>query len=145
MSRHVGGVAGGVARRSHSSGRFAQVHGRVTDIWRAYFTQRLLWDLGMRIAFSLPWVTQIRNVHNILGDFNSEVPLYQQARRTAHALAALRGVVPGPRGRSAAACVAGGVESGARARDGFGHASHMQRALVPSIFTVPGTCTLFNR
>ena len=55
------------------------VHGRVTDIWRAYFTQRLLWDIDMRIAFSLPWVTQIRNVHNVLADFNSEVPLYQQA------------------------------------------------------------------
>ena len=36
------------------------VHGRVTDIWRAYFTQRLLWDAGYRIAFSTPWVTQYR-------------------------------------------------------------------------------------
>ena len=36
------------------------VHGRVTDIWRAYFTQRLLWDCGFRIAFSAPWVTQYR-------------------------------------------------------------------------------------
>jgi len=55
------------------------VHGRVTDIWRAYFTQRLLWDLGSRIAFSTPWVTQFRNAHNYLADFNSELPLYQQS------------------------------------------------------------------
>jgi len=55
------------------------VHGRVTDIWRAYFTQRLLWDIGFRIAFSTPWVTQYRNAHNYLADFNSELPLYQQA------------------------------------------------------------------
>ena len=55
------------------------VHGRVTDIWRAYFTQRLLWDIGSRIAFSTPWVTQYRNVHSYLADFNSELPLYQQS------------------------------------------------------------------
>mmetsp|Transcript_51326 Transcript_51326/g.133346 ORF Transcript_51326/g.133346 Transcript_51326/m.133346 type:complete len:521 (-) Transcript_51326:501-2063(-) len=55
------------------------VHGRVTDIWRSYFTQRLLWDVGLRIAFSTPWVTQYRNAHNYLADFNSELPLYQQA------------------------------------------------------------------
>ena len=55
------------------------VHGRVTDIWRAYFTQRLLWDIGSRIAFATPWVTQYRNAHNYLADFNSELPLYQQA------------------------------------------------------------------
>ena len=37
------------------------VHGRVTDIWRAYFTQRLLWGCGYRVAFAYPWVTQYRN------------------------------------------------------------------------------------
>jgi hypothetical protein len=62
------------------------VHGRVTDIWRAYFTQRLLWDAGYRIAFSTPWVTQYRNAHNYLADFNSEIPLYQQAGALVQAL-----------------------------------------------------------
>jgi hypothetical protein len=62
------------------------VHGRVTDIWRAYFTQRLLWDVGYRIAFSTPWVTQYRNAHNYLADFNSELPLYQQAGALVDAL-----------------------------------------------------------
>ena len=122
--------------RSTSLHLAPQVHGRVTDIWRAYFAQRLLWDVGLRIAFALPWVTQVviplttpaatprarararhtilrtlhpllarcrpslhvpsidihrhhrpcaslpaqyRNVHVLLGDFNSEVPLYQQS------------------------------------------------------------------
>ena len=66
------------------------VHGRVTDIWRAYFTQRLLWDAGYRIAFSTPWVTQFRNAHNYLADFNSELPLYQQAGALVDVLLAWR-------------------------------------------------------
>jgi len=64
------------------------VSGRVTDIWRSYFTQRLLWDVGMRIAFASPWVTQFRNAHKLLGDFDAEIPLYQQAGALAEALAA---------------------------------------------------------
>ena len=39
---------------------------------------RLLWDAGAYVAFSRPWVVQYRNPHNYMGDFNSEVPLYQQ-------------------------------------------------------------------
>ena len=54
------------------------VHGRVTDIWRSFFTQRLMWDVGQQLAFSNPFVTQYRNVHNYLADFNSEKPLYSQ-------------------------------------------------------------------
>ena len=66
------------------------VHGRVTDIWRAYFAQRLLWDMGERLAFAPPWVTQYRNGHNLLGDFNSELPLYQQSGALVDALLAWR-------------------------------------------------------
>ena len=62
------------------------VHGRVTDIWRAYFSQRLLWDVGERISFADPWVTQRRNAHNYLADFNSEQPLYQQSGALVRAL-----------------------------------------------------------
>ena len=39
------------------------VHGRVTDIWRSYFVLRILWDLDMTMAFTSPWVEQIRNPH----------------------------------------------------------------------------------
>lgn len=55
------------------------VHGRVSDIWRGYFTQRILWDMNYCIAFALPWAIQVRNAHNYLGDFQSEQDLYQKA------------------------------------------------------------------
>eukprot|EP00756_Hemistasia_phaeocysticola_P009297 Hpha_TRINITY_DN14862_c0_g3::TRINITY_DN14862_c0_g3_i2::g.170411::m.170411 len=55
------------------------VHGRVSDIWRSYFTQRILWWIGLRISFSAPFVTQYRNAHNYLADFQSENPLYLQS------------------------------------------------------------------
>jgi hypothetical protein len=54
----------------------ASVHGRVSDIWRAYFTQRLMWDLNLRVLFTSPFVNQFRNAHDYLADFNSESPLY---------------------------------------------------------------------
>ena len=71
----------------------------MTDIWRAYFAQRLLWDIGLRIAFALPWVTQYRNVHVLLGDFNSEVPLYQQSGALVDDLLAWRPTSPSLPGR----------------------------------------------
>ena len=52
------------------------IHGRVSDIWRSYVTQRLMWLAGGRLAFGPPLVTQHRNVHDYLADFDSEVPLY---------------------------------------------------------------------
>eukprot|EP01062_Namystynia_karyoxenos_P024638 TRINITY_DN1961_c0_g1_i2.p1 TRINITY_DN1961_c0_g1~~TRINITY_DN1961_c0_g1_i2.p1 ORF type:complete len:472 (+),score=131.41 TRINITY_DN1961_c0_g1_i2:83-1498(+) len=55
------------------------VHGRVSDIWRSYFTQRILWWAGKRIAFAAPFVTQFRNAHNYLADFQSENALYLQS------------------------------------------------------------------
>uniref|UniRef100_A0A7S1INI2 Glycosyl transferase CAP10 domain-containing protein n=1 Tax=Eutreptiella gymnastica TaxID=73025 RepID=A0A7S1INI2_9EUGL len=55
------------------------VHGRVSDIWRSYITQRILWDIGGRIVFRSPWVVQYRNAHNYLADFDSEYDLYKKA------------------------------------------------------------------
>jgi len=37
------------------------VHGRVSDIWRGYMWQRLLWDAGQRVGLASPWVAQARN------------------------------------------------------------------------------------
>jgi len=54
------------------------VHGRVSDIWRSYIMQRLMHDLGLHVAFVSPFVNQIRNAHNYLGDYMSERPLYEK-------------------------------------------------------------------
>ena len=62
------------------------VHGRVTDIWRSYMSNRLLRDAGKRVAFSKPWVDQYRNPHDYMADFNSELPLYQTSQELVKAL-----------------------------------------------------------
>ncbi|KAL6764762.1 hypothetical protein V8C86DRAFT_1823503 [Haematococcus lacustris] len=44
----------------------ASVHGRVTDIWRGYLAQRLMWEVrGLRTAFASPWVTHVRSSYHI--------------------------------------------------------------------------------
>jgi len=52
------------------------VNFRVTDIWRGYWAQRMLWDIGGALAFLAPTVKQIRNAHNYLHDFEDEIPMY---------------------------------------------------------------------
>jgi len=52
------------------------VHGRVSDIWRAYLTQKLLWDVGQVVAFTSPHVIHDRVAHDYLKDFQSEHDLY---------------------------------------------------------------------
>ena len=62
------------------------VHGRVSDIWRGYMAQRLMWNLNLTIAFSAPWVAQYRNVHTALADLAAEQPLYRQSGELISAL-----------------------------------------------------------
>ena len=57
------------------------VHGRVSDIWRGYIMQRLMWDADVSLAFSSPLVTQIRNPHNPLKDMAAEWPLYMKSHQ----------------------------------------------------------------
>ena len=58
------------------------VNGRVSDIWRSYFFQRLFWDVGLRVGFmARPLVTQDRNIHSNLADFNAEDDLYQKSEQ----------------------------------------------------------------
>jgi hypothetical protein len=52
------------------------VHGRVSDIWRGYATERIFKDLGLSIMFAAPRVDQIRNPHNSLADMSAEQDLY---------------------------------------------------------------------
>ena len=56
------------------------VHGRVSDIWRSYFAQRLFWDLGLQVGFlARPIVVQDRNPHSNLADLDAERDLYQKS------------------------------------------------------------------
>jgi hypothetical protein len=55
------------------------VNSRVTDIWKGYIAQRLLWDMGSQLVFLSPSVYQIRNAHNLLQDFQGEIDLYTKS------------------------------------------------------------------
>ena len=59
---------------------------RMTDIWRSFVAQRCLWELGLGVVFHGPEVVQERNVHNLLRDFEQEVPGYLGNRRLAATL-----------------------------------------------------------
>merc|ERR1719157_306801 len=52
------------------------VHGRVSDIWRSFLTQKLLWDIGEVLAFRPSYVVHDRVAHDYLKDFHSEQDLY---------------------------------------------------------------------
>ena len=51
---------------------------RVTDIWRSYWTQRLIWLLDGTIQFYGPNAFQQRNSHSYLSDYKEEPVLYMQ-------------------------------------------------------------------
>ena len=53
---------------------------RVTDIWRSFVAQRIAWANHWNILFHGPDVTQDRNPHNLLRDFEDEIPCYLQNR-----------------------------------------------------------------
>lgn len=49
---------------------------RVCDIWRSYWVQRILWDLGYELLFMPPTAEQVRNPHDYHKDFVLELDLY---------------------------------------------------------------------
>lgn len=49
---------------------------RMTDIWRSFIAQRIAWLNNWAILFHEPTMRQERNVHNLLRDFNDEIPGY---------------------------------------------------------------------
>ena len=49
---------------------------RLTDIWRSYWAQRLLWLIDETITFRGPSAYQIRNSHSYLKDFDEENSMY---------------------------------------------------------------------
>lgn len=52
---------------------------RVCDIWRGYWVQRLLWDIGGQLMFGTSTIKQIRNSHSYLKDMIEEEQLYHQS------------------------------------------------------------------
>lgn len=59
---------------------------RVADIWRGYWAQRLLWDIGGTLCFLPPTAYQERNEHDYLRDFAEEIDLYLDAEKLIHML-----------------------------------------------------------
>lgn len=49
---------------------------RLTDIWRSFVAQRIAYENGWGILFYEPTVKHVRNAHNLLKDFEQEVPGY---------------------------------------------------------------------
>ncbi len=49
---------------------------RFTDILRGLIAQPILWAHGLRLGFTGASVVQERNYHNLLDDFESEIPCY---------------------------------------------------------------------
>lgn len=54
---------------------------RMTDIWRSFVAQRIAWANHWSILLTEPTVRQERNDHNLLRDFQDEVPGYLHNRR----------------------------------------------------------------
>ena len=53
----------------------------MTDIWRSFVAMRIAASYGWGILFHSPTVRQERNEHNLLRDFEEEVPGYLQNNR----------------------------------------------------------------
>jgi len=60
---------------------------RMTDIWRSYVAQRILQSCGWRLMFHESTVWQERNEHDLLRDFEQEIPGYLNNRRIVETLA----------------------------------------------------------
>ena len=63
---------------------------RMTDIWRSYVAQRISWECGWSILFHEPTVWQERNEHNLMKDFEDEIPGYINNSRICKELGALK-------------------------------------------------------
>jgi len=49
---------------------------RMTDIWRSFIAQRICWENEWYVLFDEATVWQERNNHNLLRDFEDEIPGY---------------------------------------------------------------------
>lgn len=64
---------------------------RMTDIWRSFVAQRCLWEIGEGVTFHSPSeVFQDRNEHDLIKDFEDEIPGYLQNDLIAETLQGLQ-------------------------------------------------------
>jgi hypothetical protein len=63
---------------------------RMTDIWRSFVAQRCLWAMDSVVTFHAAEVIQRRNLHNLLQDFQDEVPGYLANERFCRTLEDLK-------------------------------------------------------
>ncbi len=63
---------------------------RMTDIWRSFVAQRIAWEHGWSILFHEPTMRQKRNEHDLLKDFEDEIPGYLNNGRIRTELDALK-------------------------------------------------------
>lgn len=70
---------------------------RMTDIWRSFVAQKVLWADGEGVAFVRPNVVQERNPHDFFKDFKDEVLgyLHNHEIRARLDVVSLKGVSPG--------------------------------------------------
>lgn len=59
---------------------------RMTDIWRSFIAQRICWENDWHVLFHEPNVWQDRNEHDLMRDFEDEVPGYLQNEKICKAL-----------------------------------------------------------
>ncbi len=59
---------------------------RMTDIWRSFIAQIIAYHYGWHILFHSPTVYQERNEHNLLRDFEMEIPGYLNNDRIINSL-----------------------------------------------------------
>ena len=62
---------------------------RMTDIWRSFVAQRIAWECGWEVLYHQATVFQRRNDHNLLKDFELEIPGYLHNDRIAQVLQSL--------------------------------------------------------
>ena len=62
---------------------------RMTDIWRSFVAQRIAWTNDWAVLFQEPTGSQERNEHDLMRDFEDEVPGYLHNKKICETLAAL--------------------------------------------------------
>ena len=55
---------------------------RFTDILRSYVAQPIMWNAGYKLGFTNATVIQKRNPHDFMKDFESELPMYINCKKT---------------------------------------------------------------